>query len=194
MAAEAAVPATSKNKEQAKKIRTPRFRVSFPNILRPRETNKGQRYGLNMIFPKDTDLSAMKQLLKDVAISEWGKVPKGCKFPFRDGTEKEDWDGYGPDVIFAAASTTTRPGLIHRDRSPITDASEFYGGCYAHATLHAFAWEHTGRKGVSFGLENLQKLADGPAFGGRSAPEEDFDALPEEEDGPPDYDEDDDDI
>ena len=160
------------------KLVTPKFRVSFVNVFEARENLQGKKkYSVVMLFDKDTDLKPLKALLKEAAVVKWGDKLQNIKLPFRDGNEKE-YDGY-KDKIFATASGMQKPGLVDDKLQPIIEPSEFYSGCYARATITAFAWEYMGKKGVSFGLQNLQKLDDGEAFSGKSKPEDDFDAIKE---------------
>jgi hypothetical protein len=169
-------------------ILTPRFRVAFPHVFRPNPFGGGEpKYRLTMVFPKGTDLSALKAAAKAAAEEKWGaNIPKGLRSPFRDGAEKAHVEGFGPDVIFISASSMQKPGLVDRVAGPdgkpvpIEAETDFYGGCFARATLTAFAYDNSGNKGVSFGLQNIQKLADGPSFTGRRKPEEDFDCPAEE--------------
>jgi hypothetical protein len=174
----------AKEKKVAKntQILTPEFRVSFPSVFQKKAAAEGQepKYSIVMLVPKTTDLTAMKQAVVDALTEKWGpdkaKWPKGLRLPFRDGSEK-DYEGY-ENVVFCSASTKNRPGLVDRDVKPIIDPNEFYGGCYARATVAAFAYDKAGNRGVSFGLRNIQKTRDGEPFSGRSKPENDFDSLP----------------
>ena len=173
------------NEKKAKLI-TPTFRVSFPAVFTPRKANEGDpnavaKYSVQMIFPKQgTDLTELKNAVRAAVVEKWGadktKWPKKLVLPFRDGSEK-DYDGYGPDTIFISASSKMKPGLVDENVQPIIEPSEFYGGCYARATVNAFAWEFMGKAGVSFGLRNIQKVKDGEPFGGGSRAENDFDAI-----------------
>ena len=85
------------------------------------------------------------------------------QLPFHRGEEKE-YEGYGPGVVyFTMSAKNRRPGIIARDGvTPITQygPEEFYAGCYARASVTPFANTHW--KSLSIGLNNLQKLADGP--------------------------------
>jgi hypothetical protein len=169
------------------KVTTPVFRVSFPAVFTPRkndqDANAVPKYSVQMIFPKTTDITKLKDAARKAVIEKWGadkaKWPKNLMLPFRDGSEK-DYEGYGPDVIFVSASSKMKPGLVDQNMQAIIEPSEFYGGCYAHATVNAFAWSFMGKNGVSFGLRNIQKVRDGEPFSGRSKPENDFDAIPTE--------------
>jgi hypothetical protein len=161
------------------KVTTPEFRVSFPNVFRAASYDGGEpKFNVSMIFSKKADLAAMKAIAKAAVKAKWGdKPPSNLKNPFRDGTEKEHLDGYGPDTIFVGASTKSRPGLVDKSLNPIIEEDEFYAGCYARATISAFCYDVKGNKGVSFGLHNIQKLRDGESFSGRVAAEEDFDKV-----------------
>lgn len=178
----------NKPKNNGTTVLTGTFRVSFPAVFAPRKANPQDtedkaKYSIQMLFTKTDDLTAMRAACRAAATEKWGpqdKWPKpkgGLQLPFRDGTEK-DFDGYGPGVIFVNASSKQKPGLVDENVQPIITADEFYGGCYARATVNAFAWEYMGKAGVSFGLRNIQKVKDGEPFGGRSKPENDFDAIP----------------
>jgi hypothetical protein len=171
--------------KKATEVVTPKFRVSFPSVFQKRKI-EGQnddqaKFSIQMIFPKKDDITVLKAAVRAAVIEKWGtdqtKWPKNLVLPFRDGTEK-DYDGYGPDVIFISASSKIKPRLVGPDMVDIIEPSEFYGGCYARASLNAYGWEYMGKKGVSFGLRNIQKMADGEPFGGGSKPEDDFQPLP----------------
>jgi hypothetical protein len=189
------------------KIMTPEFRASFPALFEPRSADpKGGgklKYSIVMLFrvgetpeskkagEKVVSIEPLKILVKNILTEKFGpdraKWPSNLVLPFRDGNEpsKKDYPGYGPGVVFATASTMTRPGVVdaYEDPknpgkpAPIGAPSDFYGGCYARATINAYFWEYTGRQGVSLSLQNVQKLRDGEPFGGRPSAENDFDAI-----------------
>jgi hypothetical protein len=161
-----------------RKIVTPEFRVSFAYVFVPQSgfDNQTPKYSLVMLIPKKTDITELKKLLQDAAKSKWGdKIPKGIRNPIRDGNEKE-LDGY-KDMWAISASSKIKPGIVGPDMQPIISTDEFYSGCYARASVTAFAYDQKGNKGVAFGLQNIQKLKDGEPFSGRTRPEEDFDAT-----------------
>jgi hypothetical protein len=161
-----------------KKIVTPEFRVSFPHVFKPSENNFGgdNKYSIVMLFDKGTDLTPLKEIVEIAISDKWGdKRPKGIRSPFRDGNEK-DYDGY-QDVIFCSATSKEKPGLVDWNCEPIIEQGEFYGGCYARATIVAFAYDVKGNRGVGLGLQNVQKLRDGAAFTGRTKAEDDFEPI-----------------
>jgi len=171
------------------KVMTPVFRVSFPQVFEAKKINdEGKaKYGLTMLFTmaeinKNPDekkkWDAMIAACKTIAAEKWPKkMPANLQNPFRKGEEKEQYQGYGAGVIFISATTTTRPGLVDQSMSKIIAPEEFYAGCYARATVNPYAWEFMGKTGVSFGLQNIQKVRDGEPFGGRTLAEDDFSAL-----------------
>lgn len=165
------------------KIVTPIFRAAFVQVHKARAYKGGEpKYSLKMLFKKGTDLSALKQLAQTAIEERWPnkeKRPETLKTPFRDG-DKVSWDGFA-GTIFATASSLYQPGIVDRQRQPILTEDGFYSGCHARATINAFAYDTAGNRGVSFGLQNLQFVKDDEAFTGRSAPEDDFDTLPDEE-------------
>lgn len=178
----------------AKKVLTPKFRVSFPHVFKAQamDENSEPKFSVVMLFDKKTDISKL-QKAHDLALKEkWGdKPPKGLLNPFKDGSEKE-LDGY-EGMIFVNASSKEQPQVVDQLKHEIMSTKEFYAGCYARATIRAFAWEFKNKqgvvvkRGVSFGLNNIQKLADGEPFSGRTNADSDFDEVDTGEDNPANY-------
>jgi hypothetical protein len=187
--------AKDKDKDPRRVI-TPEFRVSYPSVFNKRAF-EGQeaKYGLTMIFKKKTDISKLKAAARAAAVEKWGadekKWPRNLRKPFRDGAEREDVDGYGKGVVFVAATSKTKPGLIDKDKEAILDEESFYAGCYARAELFAFAYDKAGNKGVTFGLRNIQKLRDGEPFASGRPAEEVFGEVDDDSEDEEGYGEDD---
>lgn len=166
-------------------VLTPEFRVSYPYLFTPQQpmagsVSKDPKYSLVMLFPKGADLSKLKAAAEAAAVEKWGadktKWPKNLRSPFRDQGEKES-DGYVPGAIFITASSKQKPGVVDHNVQPILDSSLVYAGCYGRATVRAFAYDNSGNKGVSFGLQNFQKLRDGESITGRLKPEQEFQPI-----------------
>jgi len=177
----------------ANKYKTPKFRVAFPNVFEAKQiNNQGKpKFSLVMLFDEHNMneqqlalLVKLKDAVNTVAMAKWKKIPVKLKTPFKKGDEqvslKTDkvYDGFAGMTVLNVASET-KPGLVDQDMSAIIEVGEFYGGCFAHATINCYAWEHdTGGRGVSFGLQNIQKIADGDSFAGsKGDPEDDFAAI-----------------
>jgi Protein of unknown function (DUF2815) len=130
---------------------------------------------------------AIVQACNKVAVDAFKKPMKELdravfKLPFHRGEEKE-YDGYGPGVVyFTMSAKNRRPGIVAKDGiTPITQGGEdeFYAGCYARASVTPFSFNNKG-KGIALGLNNLQKLGDGPRLDAFSSAEDDFGADPAE--------------
>lgn len=173
----------SNSKIERVKTVTHEFRVSYPAVFEPKGFDGGEaKYSIVMLFPKNVDLGkaplnkkgeeiglSLKRVVFNAAEEKWGpkeKWPKGLRLPFRDGDEKADRDGY-EGHIFVSATSKSKPGLVGPSNTPILNAEGFYAGCYARAEVIAFAYDTKGNKGVSFSLQNVQKLRDGEPFSGR---------------------------
>lgn len=177
---------------------TPEFRVSYPHMFTPRlnDMNKKMEYSVVALFKKGEDIKPLRSEALRAVKEKWGsepkKWPKKMMDPFRDQGEREktgaDGDNYLPDgyevgAFFVNFKTDQRPGLIDGKRQPIIDETEFYPGCYARASVRAFAWEAKGDKGVvlktgvSFWLVNVQKTRDGEPFSGNPKAEDEFSAV-----------------
>lgn len=175
---------------EKKKVLTPEFRVSFPHVFEKHQFEDNEpKFSIVMLFAKNTDLKAMKQVAFNAAIEKFGpkeKWPKNLRMPFRDGDEKGDLMGY-PGSIFVSASSKLQPDVVGNKKVDgkfprLQSEAEFYAGCFARATLIAFAYSKMGNVGVSFSLQNVQKLRDGEAFSGRKNADDEFESI-ESDDG-----------
>ncbi len=168
--------------------KTAKFSVQM--VFQVKETEKSKAAGTKVV-----SIQNLKDAVKAVIVekygadtAKWPKIGDGVgmlKLPFRDGMEpgKKDADGYGEGTVFLAASSVNMPGIVESyagsdgKAAPLAARTDFYPGCYARATLNAYHWKFMGKEGVSFGLQNLQKLRDGERFGGRGNASNDFDAI-----------------
>lgn len=174
------------SKKEYTKIRTPEFRVSFPSVFEAKSFDGGAaKFSVVMIFPKGTDLKPLKDLAQKAVLEMWPdatKRPKNLKNPLRDGdTDRSDRPEFAGSM-FATASTKMRPGVVGLNKGADgklvqLTAEQFYAGCYAHATITAYAYSNKGNSGVAFGLQNVQKLRDGEKLSGSAKPDDDFDAV-----------------
>ena len=169
-------------------VYTPRFRVSYPTVFEPRlnKLSKKMEYSVQALFKKGEDLSALKEITREALENQFGQDPstwpKGLRSPYVDqGTKAKTVegqqvlpDGYEDGAIMVNLKSTKKPGLVNEQAKPFMDQSEFYGGCYAIATVNAKAYDVGDSRGVAIYLNNIQKVADGEPFGSRTLPEQDF--------------------
>ena len=184
------------SKREGPKVWTGRFRGGFVNLLKPKKipgTDQEAQFSMMLLFGDDADLSHMREAVKEAAKNKWGdeakKVVKNPKFrdPFKNQSDMVDKTGSlyagmeeGCQCVQASCKQSYGPPqVIDINKNDLIDASEVYSGAYYRATVNAYAWEHSvGGKGVSFGLSNVQKLAEGEKLGGgRSNVQDDFEAL-----------------
>lgn len=153
---------------------TPTGRFSFADLFEP-SAFEGQdpKYGVTLLFDADADLAEMKAAATRAAREKWGdKPPANMRTPFRDGNEKADLDGYA-GTTFVRFTSKSKPGVVDAARNATTEVKS---GDYGRVSYSVFAYDRNGNRGVSFGLGNVQKQADGEAFGGRTSPSDDFGA------------------
>lgn len=174
------------------KVVTGRVRLSYVHVFEPfaNQPNQDAKYSCVLMIPKKDKATIKKIKAAQAAAAEAGKVskfggkiPKNLKTTMHDGDVDADLDR-NPEYAghyYMSVSSKTKPGIVDRDKEIITDSSEVYSGCYARASINAFAFNTQGNRGVSFGLNHLQKLDDGDYLGGRSRAEDDFDDLDDDD-------------
>lgn len=159
-------------------IITPEFRAGFVGLFKasaPRENPNGaKKYSIRAIFMPGTDLTPMKQQAAAAATEKWGaNVPKTMRSPFRKNEELDNPVVGIPDdaiVMTFSANEDRRPGLVDANLQDMIDDSAVYSGAWFRAQVRAFAYEASGNKGVSFGLQNVQKLRDDDPLGKGKVP------------------------
>lgn len=162
--------------------------VSFPDVFAPAETPNGKmRYGVTLIFkPQHKEALAKLVAVADACVKREfpdGKIPKNFQRPFRDGEEYSDHVGYDPGDVFVRFSRDADFGalpVVGPSCTPI-DRQEVYPGILGVVAYRPFVWHHkqSGKRGISFGLEGFQKVADGERLGGYAPinPDEVFSAV-----------------
>lgn len=174
------------------KVVTGKIRLSYTHLFEPFSNIEGQepKYSCVLLIPK-TDKATIAKLRKaqQAALENSkdklfkGKVPANWKDTIHDGDTEADLDR-NPEYaghLYMSVSSKTKPGVVDRNVNPVLDSTEVYSGCFARVSINAFAYSQAGNKGVSFGLNHVQKLADGDFLGGRSKAEDDFDSVEDEE-------------
>lgn len=161
--------------------------ISYPVLWKPRAVKPGdpEMYGATFIFNLATDRPCLQQI-RDAAFfagrEKWRDFDAMLKanrvrVPWRKGEERADQAGYGPGKIFINCRGNEAPGVVDMNVQPIMDTKEIYAGCIVKASITAFAYDQKGNKGVSFGLNNVQKVKDGERIDNRSTPSQDFTPL-----------------
>lgn len=165
-------------------------RLSFPYLFSANafDENQKAKYSATFLLPEDDpQLDAIKQEISKVATEKWGQKIndknfvaqlKGC---MRAGSEKAHLDGFDGCVFFAA-SNTSRPTVVDRDKSPLVEGDgRIYAGCYVNVVVDFWAQDNAYGKRVNASLRGVQFAGDGEAFGGgRPAEVDEFEDISDE--------------
>jgi ssDNA-binding protein len=146
-------------------INTPYATLSFANLFTPRPRSEGSEpvYSCALLFDKTQQASprfkALQNAWAEAARNEWGNNVnlKQIKSPFRDAGEKA-YEGYHPGDIFISSWSKNKPGIVDRNGEDILLPEEVWSGQLVRANVMPFAWTHSGKRGVSFGLNHVQVI------------------------------------
>ena len=167
------------------RVVTGKVRLSYVHLFEPytNDPDKEARYSVTILIPKSDNVTIGKITAAEGAAKEEGKskkfggsIPKNLSSIIHDGDEEADLER-NPEYaghLYMAMSSKTRPGVVDQDLNAVLDTTQVYSGCYARVSINAFAYYTAGKKGVSFGLNNVQFLEDGEPLGGRTRAEDDF--------------------
>lgn len=173
-------------------IYTPKFRVSYANVFEAKknELNGEMEYSVVCLFKKDENLDVLKAAALEAVQKKWGTNEAAwpnIRKAFRD--QSELWTkknekgeliptpGTEKGAFFIRLKSKQKPGVLNQQAKPILDESQFYSGCWAHATVTCYAYDAKGNKGYAFGLQNIQKLEEGEPLSGRAKAEDEFQAI-----------------
>ena len=109
----------------------------------------------------------------------------GLHKPLRDSPDDVLAKGYPEGSTFINVRSNQQPGMVYPWPAspgskvpavvpPEKVAETFYPGCYVVASLTAYGFEAEGKKGPTFGLNNLQWVKDGERLDNRRKAEEEF--------------------
>jgi len=168
----------------ANTLRTPVGMSSFVHLFTARAVTPGSepRFSMNILFDaeaqKSPEYKALKAEVAAVVKEKWPSgAPSGLRSPFRDAGEK-DYAGYEAGVVYINPWSKQKPGIVDGRLQDVHAADDVFPGQLVKATIRPFAYENSGNKGVSFGLQNVQIVkSDMPRLDGKKAANSDFDAL-----------------
>jgi hypothetical protein len=168
-------------------ITTGKVRFSFCNLFTPKAMEEGAtpKYSVTLLIPK-TDKATLQKIkaASDEAkrvFSEKGgkKLPANLKTTIHDGDgERENGESFGEECKgchVITVSTLRAPVIVNADKTPLTEPSELYSGCYGRAVINAYVYDYKGTRGLTFGLNGVMKLYDGEPLGGGVVTDEDWD-------------------
>ena len=163
---------------------TPEGRICFAYLFEPRsmEGSDKETYSVVLVFPKSTDISALRKSVADAVRAKWPEGCKGGRNPINDGDLKvEEWGDEFKDSWYIRASSQCQPAVVDRRKQEILDPKLVWSGQYGRAVVAPYAYDQKGNRGVSFGLDAIQITRDGERIGGGGmAAVKKFDDLPDE--------------
>ena len=174
-----------------KPLVTPYGTISFPNLFAPKPRFEGgePEYGCAILFDESAqrtpEYKAMQEAIVTAMHNRWGAsmtVQKLGYTPFTDAGEKADkYQGYEPGIMVINPHSKQKPGVIDARKNDVLLPEQVYAGQLVRAQLTPFAWERSGKRGVSFGLNHIQIVKhDAPRIDGKLPPKQAFPDLPDE--------------
>lgn len=160
--------------ESSGNIRSCPVRLSFPHLFEKGVYDGKESWSTMLLFPKGANLSLLKEQQKKCERESFSVKDQNSLYsPFRDQAVKKHLGGFEPGAEFITASSAKRrPVVVGPDLQPVGE-DEIYGGVWALVTMNLYSYTHTMKKGVSFGLVNVQKIADDEPFGAAPVPADD---------------------
>lgn len=164
-------------------------RIAFAQIFQPATVN-GQgdpAFSASFLFAHDHPCVAeVDKAIDTVGKDKWGakwpaikkELTMGNRLAKQDGDLKASYEGYEGN-LFISSRNKTRPLVIDRDKTPLTEADgKPYGGCYVNASIEFWAQDNAYGKRINASLRGVQFLRDGDSFsGGGSADVDEFDDM-----------------
>lgn len=142
----------------------------------PDNAPDGGKYCAMVLIPKEEaeTLEAVRTAIErakaDGLAKKWnGRLPSKFNMPMFDGADK------GFDGFWAInAKSKDKPGVVGRDKMPITDPEQVYSGMWALVSMTFYPYSTGGGNGVGAALENVLKSADGERLNGKASAAADF--------------------
>lgn len=171
-------------------VTTGKVRFSYVSVFRPKLMPDGNtsKYSVTLLIPKPDrkTLQKIDQAIENAKTAFKAKnpskrLPVNMPTTLHDGDEpKDNGDDYGPEcagcmVMTVTASETRRPVVVYADKTPMTEESELYSGCYGQAVINFYVYDVAGKIGVSAGLNGIRKLEDGEPLAGGVVTDDDWD-------------------
>ena len=169
------------------KIILKNVRLSFPSLFRKAVFDGNEtKFEATFLIDKSTGDEKIKEIKAAIAAMIKEDL-KGAKLPpdkicLKDG-DNIDYAGY-TGTYSIKASSTKRPLVLDRDRSPLTeDDNKLYAGCYVNASLELWAQNNNYGKRINCNLLGVQFFKDGEPFAdGVKGSVDDFEAFADDGD------------
>ena len=171
----------------ATKVITGKVRFSYVNIFEPQKNEDGTdgKYNVTLLIPKNdtATLGKIKEAMAEARENFCKRngataLPQKPVHTLHDGDGvKDNGEPYGEECkgcYVITVGSKQKPVIVDNMRNPVTDPSEVYSGCYGRAAINFYGYSRQGKKGISAGLQSIQKLHDGEPLGGARGSADDF--------------------
>lgn len=178
-------------------VRVGPIRVSYPCVFQPRAFQAGQtpKYSIALMFDKQNEehkkvLATLHKQMQEALAEKWpdektrprNPLIGDTRSPIKDGDKTLNTSGIpiseaNPEYAghyIVRASSTRAPRVVDRGLNTIMDSNEIYGGCFCNVNINVYTYDKGVNKGVTFGLNGVQKHADGESFAGGNMAAEDM--------------------
>jgi hypothetical protein len=158
----------------------------FPNLFKV--STKSGKYDVMVRFEpakmegKDKEAwDAMIAKAKEIAAEHFpGKKLSEIPTPFKQG-DPEDKYINDPDSVYIRFGTTSRPSVVGPNPKVNLEPGDVYGGMICRVSFNPKFFDVDCNRGITFYLNNCQKVADGERKGeARVAAEDEFDSVEED--------------
>lgn len=168
-------------------------RLSYFYALGEGKVNdEGKRsWSTTAIIPKNhPQIDEIKACIAHAKVKDAVKLggTTGIKNPLLDGDAKDD-DGnfkYKDEELrgcyfLRCANYNRRPAVVDQNVQPILDPDLIYSGCYANVRISFYGYKNSTGRGISPGLDAIQKTKDGERLSaGGVNPNDVFSAVEED--------------
>ena len=174
-------------------ITTGKARFSFVHIFEPKVIDDKAKYQVTLLIPKtdkntlakiDAAIEAAKEAYK--AKRPGKKLPASLATTLHDGDgQRPNGDDFGPECkgcMVITVSSNNKPVVVYADKTPMTEPTELYSGCYGRAVINFYVYDTQGSIGVTAGLNGIMKLEDGEPLAGGVVTDADWDDDFEDDD------------
>ena len=168
-------------------VTTGKVRFSYVHAFEPKpDPSNKMKYSVTLLISKQDKQTMRKiQAAMEAAKEAFSARNGGKKLPPKLSNTLHDGDGlresgepFGPECkgcYVMTVSTKNRPVVVYADKTPMTEPTELYSGCYGRAVINFYVYNTAGKIGISAGLNGLMKLEDGEPLAGGVVTDADWD-------------------
>lgn len=156
-----------------------------------RTSTEGKRsWSINLLIPKNhPQVEQIKACINAAKSAYAEKIGKGAvRSPLLDGDAKDEdgnykylGDEHRGHYFLRASNYNRRPPVVDKNVQPIMDPDELYSGCFVNARLSFFGYNAGTNRGISPGLDAVQKVKEGDRLSGGGVRAEDVFTAVEED-------------